>query len=80
MIDLTMEEFLLWVIGVPMVVVAVVTLLRGITVRARKRSLQQEIIRCRICGYLFKDKTREKYCECPECDSINERGKSRRLG
>lgn len=80
MIDLTMEDFLLWVIALPMVGIGVVTLLRGMTMRARKRSLQQEIIRCRICGYLFKDKGREKYCACPECESMNERGKSRRLG
>ena len=79
MIDLTMEEFLLWVIGVPMIGIAVVTLLRGMGMRARRRSLRQEIIRCRICGHLYKDKTRDKFCPCPECESLNERGRSRRL-
>ena len=80
MIDLSMEEFLLWVIGVPMVIIGLVAVGRSMKHRARKRSLRREIVRCRVCGYLYKDKTRERYCECPVCSSMNERGEARRLG
>ena len=80
MIDMTMEDFLLWVIGVPMVGIALVTLIAGMRQRARKRGLKQQIVRCRICGHLYKDKSREKFPDCPECESMNERGRSRRLG
>lgn len=80
MIDLTMEDFILWMIGVPLVGIGLVTLISGMKRRARKRGLRQQIVRCRICGHLYKDKSRGKFPECPECDSVNERGKSRRLG
>ena len=80
MIDMTMEDFLLWAIGVPLVGIAFVTMIGGMRKRARKRSLRQEIVLCRICGHVYQDKTREKFPECPECESVNERGKSHRLG
>ena len=80
MIDLTMEDFILWMIGVPLVGIGLVTLISGMKRRARKRGLRQQIVRCRVCGHLYKDKSRDKFPECPECDSVNERGKSRRLG
>lgn len=75
-----MEDFLLWVIGIPLMAITLVKLIGGLRRRARKRGLRQEIVRCRICGHLYKDKTRERFPGCPECGSINERGKSRRLG
>ena len=75
-----MEEFLLWGVGIPLVAVALVTVIAGFRRRGRKRGLRLEIIRCRICGHLYKDKTRERFPGCPECGSANERGKSRRLG
>ena len=80
MIDLTMEEFLLWVIGMPMVIIGVVAMGRSMKYRARRRHLRKEIVRCRVCGYLYKDKTRDKHSQCPVCASLNERGEARRLG
>lgn len=75
-----MEDFLLWVIGLPLVGIAFVSIIAGMRKQARNRVLRWEIVRCRVCGHLYKDKTREKSPECPECESINERGKSSRLG
>ncbi len=80
MIDLTMEDFILWMIGAPLVIIGFVSVLAAMRYRSRKRRLKQQIIRCQICGFLYKDVSRERFCECPECLSANERGQPRRLG
>lgn len=80
MIDMTMEDFLLWAAGAPLVGIAVVTVVGRMRKRARKRALRREIVECRICGHLYKDATRDRLPGCPECGSANERGAPRRLG
>lgn len=80
MIELSMEDFILWMIGAPLVAIGLVSLLAGMRRRSRKRTLHKQIVRCRICGHMYKDQTRERIVECPECGRPNEKGGSRRLG
>lgn len=80
MIELTMEEFILWVIGVPLLSIGFYSLVTMLKRRAVIRTIQSHIIRCRVCGKLYQDRSRDKSPECPECGRANDRGDSRRLG
>jgi len=80
MIELTMEEFILWVIGVPILGVIFYSLIAGIRRSAKIRANRLQIVSCRVCGNLYKDRSRERSPDCPECGRANDRGESRRLG
>lgn len=80
MIDLTMEEFILWAISVPIVMVGMYALVSGLKRRTALKVAQRNIVTCRVCGYLYQDRSRERDPACPECGRLNERGRSRRLG
>ncbi len=80
MIELTMEEFILWVIGIPLLGIGFYTLIAGIRHRAAIRAARQLVLSCRACGTLYPDRSREKFPKCPYCGRPNERGRSRRLG
>jgi len=80
MIELTMEEFILWVIGVPILSIGLYSLFAGMKRRSVIRAAWLQIVRCRACGHIYKDRTRERSPECPECGRSNDRGDSRRLG
>ncbi len=80
MIDLTMEEFILWLVCVPIMMVGVFSFLSGLIRRSVVRAAQRHIVTCRVCGHLYQDRSRERDPECPECGRTNERGRSRRLG
>ena len=80
MIDLTMEDFILWMISVPMVIVGLFTFLSLLKRRAAKKLTRRHIVNCRICGNLYVDRTREFSPSCPECGRANERGRSKKFG
>lgn len=80
MIVLTMEEFILWMISVPMLMIGGHALFAWMKRRASARQLRRNIVRCRICGFLYQDRSRTRDPECPECGRVNARGRSRRLG
>lgn len=80
MIELTMEEFILWVIGVPLLSIGFYTLFAGIKRRSAIRARKAQIVRCRACGHVYQDRSRDRSPECPECSRSNDRGDSRRLG
>jgi hypothetical protein len=80
MIELTMEEFMLWVIGVPLLGIGLYSILAGLKRRATIRAAQLKIVCCRVCGNLYRDRSRERSPQCPGCGRANDRGKSRRLG
>lgn len=80
MIDLTMEELILWMISVPIVMVGLFTLISSLRHRASLRAARRHIVSCRVCGHLYMDRSHERSPLCPECGRANERGRSRRLG
>ncbi|MBT8036023.1 MAG: hypothetical protein KJO21_00635 [Verrucomicrobiae bacterium] len=80
MIELTMEEFMLWVIGVPILVIGFYGIIAGLKRRAAIRTAQSQIVCCRVCGHLYRDRSRERSPQCPGCGRANHRGESRRLG
>ncbi|MGB1875050.1 MAG: hypothetical protein ACPH5P_06005 [Akkermansiaceae bacterium] len=80
MIELTMEELALWLVGVPLLGIGFAVLLATLRRRARIRARKRNIVTCRVCGHVYKDTTRERHPQCPECGRTNERGGSRRLG
>ncbi len=80
MIDLTMEEFILWMICVPILMVGFYTVAGSLQRRASQRQARRHIVICRVCGYLYHDRSRSRGPRCPECGRSNERGRSRRLG
>ncbi len=80
MIELTIEELILWMISVPIVMVGLFTLIASLRRRAVLRAARHHIVTCRICGHLYMDRSRERDPSCPECGRANGRGRSRRLG
>jgi predicted RNA-binding Zn-ribbon protein involved in translation (DUF1610 family) len=80
MIDLTMEEFALWLVGVPLLGIGCAVFMSVLGRRAKIRSRKREIVTCEVCGHVYKDKSKERRPPCPECGRSNDRGDSRRLG
>ncbi len=80
MIELTFEEFLLWMVGAPMVLMGIYSLLVGANRRARNKKAKDSVIVCRVCGHLYQDCSKDKSPICPACNRGNDRGRSRRLG
>jgi len=80
MIDLTMEELILWMITVPMLIVGFYSVFAAMKRRAAIRAARRSIVTCRLCGHLYQDCSRDSDPICPECGRANERGRSRRLG
>ena len=80
MIELTLEDFILWVISTPLVGIGFYTLFVGLYRRSQKRKARNNVICCRVCGYIYQDRSREQAPVCPECHRANDRGRSRRLG
>ena len=80
MIELTMEEFVLWMVGAPLLGIGFFVLLANMRRRSRIRVRQRQILRCRACGNIYQNRSRDRSPGCPECGRPNERGNSRRLG
>ena len=80
MIELTMEEFLLWLVGVPLLGIGFFILLAKIKKRSNIRARQKQILHCNGCGCIYQNRDRERSPKCPEYGRANERGSSRRLG
>lgn len=80
MIELTFEEFCLWVVGVPLLGVGIYCFFSALKYRALAARQRQGMMRCRVCGNMYRELRREKIVECPQCGAANEKGRSRRLG
>lgn len=80
MIEPTMEEFLLWLVAVPLLSIGFYILLAKIKRRAKVRARQRQILHCSGCGVIYQNRGRESAPHCPQCGRVNERGSSRRLG
>jgi hypothetical protein len=78
--DLTLADFVLFVVfGSCALVVALTILSRTLHARSEKRSLEHRFI-CRLCLHAYEDLSHVKITQCPHCGAANERGRSRRLG
>lgn len=80
MIELTIEEFVLWVVGVPLLSIGFYCAWTGFRRRAMIRRRKLRIFTCRVCGHLYEDRGYGREVRCPECGRVNERGGSGRLG
>lgn len=80
MIELTIEDFILWMISLPMVMIGLHAIWANMKRRASINSARRHIVNCRVCGNLYQDRSRERHPACPECGRANQRGRSRRLG
>lgn len=80
MIELTLEDFILWAVCVPLVGVGIYTVMASLRHRSDGKRAKNDVIHCRVCGHLYQDRSREKSPVCPECHRANDRGRSRRLG
>lgn len=80
MIDLTMEEFALWLVGVPLLGIGFAVFMAVLGRRTKIRARKREIVTCGVCGHIYKDASKQRLPECPECGRSNNRGNSRRLG
>ena len=55
MIEITIEEFVLWVVGTAMVLVAVYVILTGAKHHREAKARVKKVIRCHGCGYVYHD-------------------------
>ena len=73
MIELTLEELAVIVIGACFVlVVGAVCISRWSNANARRRGVRCRVI-CRLCHHAFEDHGKERHPVCPECGACNER-------
>lgn len=80
MIELTLTELALAVVGLAMGLVVFFTLVsRWKHAAAERRSGQRRLV-CRECGHAWEDERGERIVECPECGVRNRRGRDLRLG
>lgn len=80
MIELTLTELVVSVLGISMGLIVFFTWVSRWTTRRRERvALRQRVI-CRLCLHVFEDHGSAKLVDCPACGSKNERGRNRRLG
>jgi len=80
MIELTLTELVVGVLGISMGLIAFFTWLsRGDARRRERIALRQRVI-CRLCLHVFEDHGTSKLVDCPACGSKNERGRDQRLG
>lgn len=80
MIELTLEEFLLWLVGAPLLGIGFCILVAKIKRRSKIRARKKQILHCSGCGHIYQNRSRERCPKCPECGRVNKRGNSRRLG
>lgn len=80
MIDLSLEEFILWIISVPIVMVGFLVFVSAWRRRLAVKSARRCIVTCHVCGFIYQDRSRDRAPICPECDRANERGPTKRLG
>lgn len=78
--DLTLTDFVLFVLFGSCCLVLLFTLVsRTLRIRAERRALAQRVI-CRLCLHAFEDHSHLAIVACPVCGTLNEKGRSRRLG
>lgn len=80
MIELTMEDLLLWMLGVPLISIGIYSLFSALRTHKTEKKESAEISSCRICGHLFRERRRDKIVDCPACGCKTERARTRRLG
>jgi hypothetical protein len=78
--DLTLTDFVLLVLfGSCGLVLLFTAVSRTLRLRAQRRALAQRVI-CRLCLHAFEDHGHLAIVPCPACGTLNEKGRSRRLG
>ena len=78
--DLTLADFVLFVVfGSCALVVTFTMISRTLHARSESKSLAHRVV-CRLCLHAFEDTGHVKIVTCPHCGAANEKGRSRRLG
>ena len=78
--ELTLADFVFYVLAGSFGLVVLFTLVsRTLKARAESRSLTNRVI-CRLCLHAFEDTSHIETVDCPSCGTMNEKGRSRRLG
>jgi rubrerythrin len=78
--NLTLADFVLIVLlGSSLMMIAFAVVSRTLHYRAENRALANRVI-CRLCLHAFEDTSHVHLVNCPACDAVNEKGRSRRLG
>jgi len=72
MIELTLGEFAMAVVGVSLFwVVGSMLFVWYSEARALRKALKQRVS-CRLCGHVFEARSQEEFPKCPECGAANE--------
>lgn len=80
MIELTIEEFALWVISVSLIFIGLLVVARSSRDSQVSRRRRRAILHCPICNHLFEDVGGEKLVNCPQCGRPTQRGRDKSLG
>lgn len=80
MLEISFQDMAISVLALAMLMVGFLLLGRRSTMRQRGRRAQREILRCDVCGFLYKDVGPERIIPCPQCGRANQRGRDKSLG
>jgi len=72
--ELTITDFVLWVLGTSSGLMLVCALLsRYLHARTEHRGLNRRVI-CRLCLHAFEDSSRDQTATCPACGALTDKG------
>lgn len=78
--ELKLADFVFYVVSSCFVIVPILVIIsRALHARTENQALANRVI-CRLCLRAFEDSSHVKTVHCPACGTVNEKGRSRRLG
>ena len=80
MIELDIPQFCTLILVTVAVVVGLGVLVDELRERRMSREVRRNIMRCRICGTVYRKEGQDAVQSCPECASPNPCSRDRRLG
>ncbi|HJM64332.1 MAG: hypothetical protein CMN05_09405 [Roseibacillus sp.] len=80
MIELDLPQFFVMILALVAVGTGLGILVNELRERRVVREVRRNILRCRICGTVYRKEGQDTVQSCPECASLNPCGRDRRLG
>ena len=80
MIELDLTQFFVMILSVALGGAGLGVLVDELRERRMSREVRRNIMRCRICGTVYRKEGQDAVQSCPECASPNPCSRDRRLG
>jgi len=79
-IEVTLEELALTFLTFTLVFIAFSSLSTRLSEALRRSRIARIRLTCRVCGFIWEDRSKDSIVDCPQCECKAKRGRDRRLG